>query len=125
MLRRKQEKQTFFVKQIALNCFDSKRFLLTEHFVTLHFKHYLTFEATFINQILLEDEWERSGVIILQNSDHILPDVDLMPEEFFVIPDQGYRQRKYSHKELNKNLAGSYQTEENCLPLNPFDLSEA
>ena len=48
-----------------------------------------------------------------------------MPEDNFVVPDQGYIQLTYSHKDLNTNLAGSSQTVEKCLPLNPFILSEA
>ena len=78
-----------------------------------------------MNQILSEDEWERSGDTFLQSSDNILPDVDIMPEDNFVVRDQGYRQRKYSNKELTTNLAGSSQTVEKRLPLNPFFLSEA
>ena len=78
-----------------------------------------------MNQILLEVEWEGSGDIISQSSDNVLPAVDIMPEENFLVPDQGYRHWKYSHKEINTSLAGSSQTVEKRLPLNPFILSEA
>ena len=60
-----------------------------------------------------------------QSSDNILPEVDIIPEDNFVVHDQGYRQRKYSRKELNTNLAGSSQTVEKRLPLNPLFFSEA
>ena len=66
-----------------------------------------------------------AGTFCRQSSDNILPDVDIMPEDNFLVLDQGYRQRNVSHKELNTNLAGSSQTVEKRLPLNPFILSEA
>ena len=47
-----------------------------------------------MNQILLEDEWEGSGDIISQSSDNVLPDLDIMPEDNFVVAEQGCRQWK-------------------------------
>ena len=86
------EVQTTSENKIALNCFDSKRILLNDNFATLPCKYYLTPEDAFMNQILLEDEWEGSGDIIPQSSGSVLPDVDIMPEDNFLVPDQGYRQ---------------------------------
>ena len=87
--------------------FDSKLYFLNDNNDTLPFKHYLTLEDAFMNQILLEDEWEGSGDTFSQSSDNTLPDVDTISEDNFVVPDQGYKQWKYSHREISTNLAGS------------------
>ena len=102
------EIRTIGVIKIALDCFDSKRFLFNGNIATVPFKPYLTLEDVFVNQIFLEDELERRS----QSSNKFLPDVDIIREVIFVVPDQGYRQWKNSHKELNPNLAVRSQTVE-------------
>ena len=54
-----------------------------------------------------------------QSSDNILPDVDIVPEDKLAVPDQGYIQRTYSHKDLNTNVAGIFQTLEKPLNAKP------
>ena len=118
--KNKHEIRTRITNKVALTSLDITQYFLSDLVTTIPFDLTLTINDEIVKQIIGEEKWEDSfqGEQSGEKPISVSLDMQLCCSPTYSVPDQGFRLRRYSDRELNCDNTGSIILLKDHIPRN-------